>query len=75
MQAHEVNDPKIDPKYNLTADDTIQSWIEKGKIRNPSTLSIRETRAIFKRILKIEALVVGASPLPQTIYTFAYFII
>lgn len=75
MQAHEINDAKIDPKHDLSPESTISHWIANKKVRAPEILTIPEIRSIYKRILKFEAQVVRGNPLTQTIYTFVYFTI
>ena len=40
MQAHEINDAKIDSKHDIKHEDTISYWLKNNKIRMPDTLSI-----------------------------------
>lgn len=41
MHAHEINDPKIDPKWDISEDYTISKMMEKGEVRLPDTLTLK----------------------------------
>ena len=41
MQAHEINDAKIDPKHDISHSHTIQFWVDHNKIRTPDSLTIQ----------------------------------
>ena len=52
MHAHEINDPKIDPKFDIQQDYTIEKMIEQGKVRPAKALSLKEIKNVYAEILK-----------------------
>lgn len=70
MHAHEINDPKIDPKWDIQQGYTISKMVEQGKIRDFSTLSLSDLKNTYVHVLKLEGLILKTQPLQQTIYTF-----
>jgi hypothetical protein len=72
MHAHEINDPKIDPKFDIREAYTIQKMMDEGSVRPASALSLKEIKNLYGEILRQEALILQCNPLPQTIYTFTY---
>ena len=40
MHAHEINDPKIDPKWDINRNHTISKMIDENKIKLPEKLTI-----------------------------------
>lgn len=52
MHAHEINDPKIDPKYDIQEDYTIEKMMEQGKVRPAKTLSLKEIKNVYAEMLK-----------------------
>ena len=47
MHAHEINDSKIDPKWDISEEYTISKMIENGQIKLPDALTLKETKNIF----------------------------
>lgn len=47
MHAHEINDPKIDPKFDINSSFTIRKMVEGGLVRPAKALSIKETKDVY----------------------------
>lgn len=52
MHAHEINDPKIDPKFDIQEDYTIEKMMEQGKVRPAKALSLKEIKNVYVEMLK-----------------------
>jgi hypothetical protein len=52
MHAHEINDPKIDPKFDIHEGFTISKMIEEGRVRPAKALSLKEIKNVYAEILK-----------------------
>lgn len=47
MHAHEINDNKIDPKFDISHKDTIKYMLENKQVKLPAQLSIKELLGIL----------------------------
>ena len=72
MHAHEINDPKIDPKFDIEKGYTIAHMMQEGKIKPAKALNLKETKNLYAQMTKLQSLVLQTQPLPQTIYTLTY---
>lgn len=72
MHAHEINDWKIDPKFDISPENSIGYMLEHGIVTLPEQLTLKDCSSIYASILKAEAQVLRGYPLAQTIYTFMY---
>lgn len=52
MHAHEINDPKIDPKYDICEAYTVSKLVEQGEIRPAQDLDLKEIKNVYAEILK-----------------------
>ncbi len=47
MHAHEINDPKIDPKFDIQPAYTINKMIEDNRVRPAKALSLKEIKNTY----------------------------
>ena len=52
MHAHEINDPKIDPKFDIQEGHTIEKMMQEGKVRPAKALSLKEVKNLYVEILR-----------------------
>ena len=53
MQAQEINDDKMDPKYNICSDFTIKHFVDNKIIKLPENLSYQELLTIFANVFQL----------------------
>ena len=53
MHAHEINDNKIDPIWDIKEEYTISKMLENGQIKTPDTLSVKDMKNIFAEVFKM----------------------
>jgi len=53
MHAHEINDPKIDPKFDIEKGYTIAHMMQEGKIKPAKALNLKETKNLYAQMTKL----------------------
>jgi len=72
MQAQEINDPKMDPKFDINKENTIDFKVSNKLVRMPEELSLKDIALVFANIFQLETAVLKSEPYSTSIYTFAY---
>lgn len=72
MQAQEINDDKMDPKFDICHEHTIDYKLANKLVRLPGELGLGEVAAVFANVLQLEAGILQGQPLSSTIYSFSY---
>ena len=52
MHAHEINDPKIDPKFDINEEYSIEKMMKDGKVRPAKALNLKEIKNVYAEILR-----------------------
>lgn len=47
MHAHEINDPKIDPKFDIQESYSIEKMMQEGRVRPAKALSLKEVKNVY----------------------------
>ena len=72
MQAQEINDDKMDPKFDINYHHTIQYKLDNKLVKLPIELTLQDIAKILANVFQLEAVILQGQPLASTIYTFAY---
>lgn len=72
MHAQEINDEKMDPKFDIAHHNTIAYKLQHQLVRLPASLTPAETAGVCANIFQLEAAALRGHPLSTTVYKFAY---
>lgn len=53
MQAQEINDDKMDPKFDIANQHTIQHKLDQGLVKLPNQISLAEIARVFANIIQL----------------------